>query len=377
MRLIRFVGAAIAAGVLLTGGTASAATVQKSPLRAPEFDGAVYATAYLGDTVYVGGSFGNAIVAGRSYPRGRLAAFNARTGALLDWAPSADDTVRALAADGNAVYMAGDFQRVSGARRDSLARLDATTGAVDAFSHAVAGSPLALGVGGGRLYVAGRFTGIDAARRTNLAAFDVATGALDARWTPTADDAVEALAVTADRVYLAGSFHRTDDVANSLRLTAVDPVTGALDRGFLPRPPAIVFAVAVGADGTVYAGMGGQGGRAVAYTPGGKVRWTRVFDGDVQAVAALGGVAYLGGHFDKACKTPNNGSQGTCTDGSVPRVKLAAVDASGRLLDWAPQANGIAGVRALTAAGTLHQLTAGGEFTMVGGSSRKRLAVFG
>jgi hypothetical protein len=377
MRLIPFAAVVVAIGALLVGGAASAATVQKSPVRAPQFDGTVYATAYRGDTVYVGGSFANAIVDGRSHPRGRLAAFDARTGALLDWAPAADATVRALATDGNSVYAAGDFARISNVKRDSLARLDATTGAVDAFSHAVTGSPVALGVGSGRLYVGGRFSAIGSARRANLAAFSLATGALDARWAPTTDDAVEALAVGPGRVYLAGSFHKTDDVANSLRLTAVDPVNGALDRGFLPRPAALVLAVAVGSDGTVYAGMGGQGGRAVAYTPGGKVRWTRVFDGDVQAVAALGTVAYVGGHFDRACKTPKNGSQGACSDGSTARVKLAAVDDSGRLLDWAPQANGVVGVRSLAVNQSLQQVTAGGEFTTVGGLSRKRLAVFG
>ncbi|MGI5245866.1 hypothetical protein [Dactylosporangium sp. CA-139066] len=372
MRFIPFAVAAVAVGALLIGGSADAATVQKSP----QFDGAVYSAAYLGDTVFVGGSFANAVVGGRSYPRTRLAAFNARTGALLDWAPAADDTVRAIAADGNSVYAAGDFSRIGGAKRDSLAKLDAKTGAVDAFSHTIAGSPVALAVGGGRLYVGGRFTGVDSARRTNLAAFSLATGALDGKWAPTTDDAVQALAFTPQRVYLGGSFHRTDNVANSLRLSAVDPADGSLDRGFQPRPDAVVTSVAVGADGTVYAGQGGQGGRAAAYTPGGKVRWTRVFDGDVQAVAVLGGVAYIGGHFDRACKTNQNGSQGACTGGSLSRVKLAAVDASGRLLDWAPQANGIVGVRTLAASENLHQVTAGGEFTTVGGVSQKRLAVF-
>lgn len=371
-------GAAAAVTGLFGGASAGAAVVERTPLMSPSFDGTVWAVAYSSDgaTVYVGGSFGKAIVNGKSIVRSRLAAINTRTGALLDWAPAADNTVKALAVAGNSVYVAGDFATVAGVKRDSLAALDATTGAVNAFNHAVSGSPVTLGVGGGRLYVGGKFTQIDTAKRTNLAAFSVATGELDPAWAPTTDDRVEALAVTASRVYLGGSFHKTNGVSNALRLTAVDAVDGKLDKNFLPRPPAIVLAVAVGPDG-IYAGMGGQGGRAVAYTTSGKAQWTRVFDGDVQALAVLDGVTYVGGHYDKACTTASNGPQGACTDGSVSRVKLAAIDDHGKLLDWAPQGNGVAGVRAMAADQALNQLVAGGEFTTVGGVPQKRIALFG
>ncbi len=60
----------------------------------------------------------------------------------------------------------------------------------------------------------------------------------------------------------------------------------------------------------------------------------------------------------------------------MPRVKLAAVDGQGNLLDWAPQANGVAGTRALAVSTTLGAISAGGDFTTINGVSRKRYAAF-
>lgn len=364
------------ATVLAAGGVALAGVVSSSPSPSPSFNGPVYAMTQRGDTVYVGGSFTGAVVNGRTTARDRLAALDARTGQLLPWNPGADDTVRALATTGSTVYAAGDFGTVAGQKRDSLAALDAATGALGTFKHAVGGQPNALAAGNGRLYVGGRLTEIDGSARLNLAAFTVATGSLDEAWRPTTDDTVNALAVAGNRVYLGGAFHKTNNVSSSLRLTAVDAANGTLDKGFLPKPPSQVFALTAAATG-VWASLGGQGGRAVSYTTDGRARWTRVFDGDAQAIAHLDGITYVGGHFDKACTTTNNGTKGTCTDGSVPRVKLAAVDADGNLTDWAPAGNGVVGVRAMLADPGTGVLSAGGDFTTIGGTNHKRYVAFG
>ncbi|MCU7730482.1 LamG domain-containing protein [Actinoplanes sp. KI2] len=367
--------AGVSTMLVAAGGVAVAEVVSPNPATSPSFNGPIYAVAYRGGTVYVGGSFTNANVNGKNVARSRLAAFDARTGALLPWAPSADANVRALAVDGRTVYAAGDFHTINGDIRDALAGVDAISGQTTRMRHAVLGQPDALVTGAGRLYLAGRIVSVDGVPRDNLAAFSLATGALDWDWAPSADDRVNALAFTSDRVYLGGSFHQIDGMRSSLRLSAVDPVDGVLDKGFLPKPVSQVFALAAD-DSGVYAALGGQGGRAIAYTKGGATRWTRVFDGDAQAIAELGGVTYVGGHFDRACTTSNNGIKGTCTDGSVPRGKLAAVDSQGNLLDWSPKANGVAGTRQLAVSPALGAVSAVGDFTTVGGLIRKRYAQF-
>ena len=231
-------------------------------------------------------------------------------------------------------------------------------------------------MGAGRLYVGGSISDIDSSERSRLAAFTLDDGELDEDWTPTTDNTVNALAYGDGRVYLGGSFHRTDGVRSTLRLSAVDADTGELDEDFRPKPPAVVHAIAVD-DRGVYAAMGGQGGRAAAYTRTGRTRWVRVFDGDAQAVAVLDGTAYVGGHFDRACTSGDNGAHGTCSDGSESRIKLAAVTPDGTLADWAPQANGIVGVRTIVVDPVRRTVAVGGDFTTIGGTAQKRYAFFG
>ena len=368
------VAAVLAAVLLGLSGQATAVGVQVRTA-APTFNGGVYAIAHRGPIVYVGGAFTSATWGGQNHRRLRLAAFDARTGALLDWAPPADGTVRALAATSDSIYAAGDFHTVGGHRRDSLVRLSPTGNTVRGFQHSVAGTAYTLATGYGRLYLGGSFTAVDGARRANLAAFSLATGALDARWRPAADDTVHTLAVDGPRLYLGGGFHTVDLVRGTLRLAAVNAVTGAVDPTFLPRAPAEVRAIAVDRAG-VYVATAGVGGRALAYSSAGVLRWQRVFDGDAAAIATAYGLVYVGGHFDSACRTVRNGTHGTCTDGAEPRYKLAAVTATGSLAPWAPRGNGVIGVRVLSVNAATGTLQAGGDFTTIDGHDRRHLALF-
>jgi putative pyrroloquinoline-quinone binding quinoprotein len=361
-------GIAVLSVAALSVAQPAAAAVGSTARITPSFNGSVYAIAYQGDTVYVGGSFTRTVIDGRSIERERLAAFDARTGKLLDWTPSADDTVRALAVTDDSVYVGGDFDRIDGSRRDALARIDADSGSLRSFRHGVDGGVRTLTVGDGRLYAGGSISRVDDSPRSRAAAFSLATGLLDESWTPSPDNTVNSLAYHDGQVYLGGSFEG--------RLSRVDSETGDTDDDFAPAPPAMVHAVAVD-DSGVYAAMGGQGGRAASYSLSGTPRWSRVFDGDAQAIAVLDGTAYVGGHFDHACSAGDEGDQGECHEDSVSRVKLAAVEPSGSLSDWAPQANGIAGVRTIAVDRARGTVAAGGDFTTIGGETQRRFAAFG
>jgi hypothetical protein len=360
--------AGLAALATLSVAQPAAAAVGSAAGATPSFNGSVYAIAYRGDTVYVGGSFTRAVTGGRSVDRDHLAAFDATTGKLLDWSPSADDTVRAVAVSGDSVYVGGDFNEVDGERRDALARIDADSGSLAGFQHGVDGGVRTLAVGDGRLYAAGSISRVDGSARSRAAAFSLATGLLDEDWSPRMDNTVNSLAYYDGQVYLGGSFRQ--------RLSRVDADTGSVDDDFRPSPPAMVHSVAVDRDG-VFAAMGGQGGRASAYDLDGEARWTRVFDGDAQAIAVLDGTAYVGGHFDHACAAGDEADNGECDGQSVSRVKLAAVEPEGSLSDWAPQANGIVGVRAIAVDPARGTVAAGGDFTAIGGQTQRRFAAFG
>ena len=370
-------------GKLLAAGLAAALLAVAAPARAqgsdamPSFNGAVLTIAYAGNVVYVGGDFTAALVNGKPVARGHLAAIDARNGKLLPWAPDADGRVKALVVSGSSIYLAGDFGRIGGTKRDNLARVDAASGAVHAtFKHTIGGRPMAAFAAHGRLYVGGSITAVDGQARGGLAAFNLTSGALDTRWRPTVDAPVETIAAGGGRVYVGGKFRKVNNTPGYDRLVALDPASAAVVAGFRPRPPVITYALVVTAD-SVYSAHGGQGGRISRYTHGGLLRWSATFDGDAQAVTLRGDTVYAGGHFDRACSTARTGAQGTCVDGSDNRIKLAALSvADGHLLDWTADANGVEGVLALASSTRLGKVAMGGAFTTVEGRQQKRFAQF-
>jgi Domain of unknown function (DUF5122) beta-propeller len=139
--------------------------------------GAVYKFVQLGSLMYAGGSFSSVTTApgispGGTFTRTNLVAFNPTTGVISSFAPTINGAVWALATDGTSLYVGGAFSTVNGVARRGLAKLNPTTGAVDAAFNAnlASGQVTEAAVVGGRLLVGGTFPG-------KLRALNLASGA--------------------------------------------------------------------------------------------------------------------------------------------------------------------------------------------------------
>ena len=147
----------------------------------------VRAFAVRDTTLYMGGTF--ILMGGATRPY--LAAVGTTGGATLPWNPtigpySQYPYVYALAVSGDTVWAGGYFSTVGGLPRSNLAALDASSGAVLDWAPSPSAPVYALALGQGTLYAGGGFTTIAGAARARLAAFDAATGSL-LPWHPGAD----------------------------------------------------------------------------------------------------------------------------------------------------------------------------------------------
>jgi hypothetical protein len=364
--------AADAAGPVLA---ADLAPVKAVPDSTVTFDGTVETIAYAGDRIYVGGSFTHAIGRdGTRVVRTRLAALDAKSGNLLTWNPRADGRVRTLTVSDRGVFVGGDFGTVNGAARDSLAQLDPNTGGLTAFKHSVSGHVHALAAVGDRLYAGGTITTVDGVAVKRLAAFNLTTGKLDAGWLPKASGTVHAILPTTAGIFLGGGFGSINSASGTAHIASVDGAGAVLP--FRTKAPYTVFSLTV-SNNTLYAGVDGPGGRAMAVDAvSGAVKWEVTTDGDVRAVVRVRDLIYIGGHYDRVCKSSRTGDKGACLDGSAVRIKLCAVDPAGNLQPWTADGNGSVGVLALAASAGLGKVAAGGQFTKINGATQNRFAQF-
>lgn len=230
----------------------------------------------------------------------------------------------------------------------------------------------------GTLYVGGLFTGWQqpdgfggtlSVTRGNLCAF-AADGSIRS-WAPTTDGQVLGMYLSGTTLYVFGYFSQVNGVSRS-RLAAISTVDGTL----LPfdanvTGPVVGDVCVIG--GTLYCGgefsqVGGQPRArlaAVNATTGALAAWNPGCTGGgangVYAVAASGSVIYIGGWFTHV--------------GGQPRSNAAAVDTSGTVLAWDPDATGSENAgRVIDLQVGFGAVFAGGFFEDIGGVARLRFA---
>ncbi|MEO7326622.1 MAG: Ig-like domain-containing protein [Dokdonella sp.] len=264
------------------------------------------------DEVYVGGYFG----AIGTTPRNGLAKLSGSGNGNVDpdWAPSANEIVRALAVDADgAVFAGGRFTSIDGQARNYIAKLSGTgSGGVDAqWNPSADGLIEALALDSdGAVYAGGEFAHIGGQARSKIAKVaNTGTGLVDPVWDPSADDFISALAVGSDdAVYAGGAFATIGGEARHHLAKLTRSGAGSVDPIWDPSPNGIIQALALSEAGALYTGgsfslVGGQMRSNIAKldsagSGAADTNWNPEADNSVLALRIYGnGAVYVGGQF--------------------------------------------------------------------------------
>jgi outer membrane protein assembly factor BamB len=140
-------------------------------------NGPVYRLVSSGSRLFVSGGFTRIGGVRRKY----LAAVDARTGSVLPWDAHPDDIVGDLAVSGSTLYVEGVFAHIGGKHRFALAAVDVRTGGATAWdpepdTNEHGDSVSSIAADRSAVFVAGQFSHVGGARRLGFAALDPATG---------------------------------------------------------------------------------------------------------------------------------------------------------------------------------------------------------
>ena len=313
----------------------------------------------VGDVVIVGG-FGESPVI----------AWDAATGALLDWRPlgTGANRVSAIAGTADAFLLGGDFSTLGGEDRDGLTALDGATGVlISDFPLPTSNSTIkSLHVVGDTLLVGGSFGQMGGVNHQGIAAIHIPTRTV-LPWGVSFNNQVQDIAVENGVVYLVGSFNTVGGQPRGYG-AALSLSTGDL----LPWDPMASNAISsvVAHEGLVYVGgsfstIGGQSRQRFAALDGITALATPL---DIPVQSAVWDMAlsdntlYLCGSFTSM--------------GGESRGHLGAIDlVAGELNSWDPQATGgsLSQVWSLAEMNGLVHVC--GVFSSIGGQPRSGYAV--
>jgi hypothetical protein len=373
-RRLALLAIAASAGILSTASNALAAMMPNVDSNVAQANDKVLAIARVGGVVYIGGDFTSLTDSGGAHVRNHLAAIDAATGQVINWDPNVSGPVRSLAVsvDGSQIYVGGAFATAGGLVRSNLAAYAATTtagGAATPLSWApkANGTVFAVAPIGQRVLIGGSFTAVSGARRVRLAAVAATTGAV-LPWSPKPNAEVRAIlpSPNGSRIIVAGFFTLINGTADA-HIAALSPSgSNGTPLPWASHPGYAIKALAGNAS-SVFGGGAGGGGHLPAYNVAtGALRYTKLFDGNVEGVALVGGQLIAGGHFNHA---------GLSSSATV-RHHLAAFDPVTGAIDtvWHPNVNQPLGIFMIYGRG--QKLYIGGDFTSVGTTAVTSFASF-
>jgi outer membrane protein assembly factor BamB len=355
----RLTVALVATAFVLLGAPAPAEAYSSDPIGPTgwEPNGAVLAVTSAGGRVFVGGEF-----------TGGVAALDASTGQLL-WTGHADGPVRALgvSADGTHLIAGGNFKTYDGANHRRLASVRVGTGVAEPGWRATVPAYVRdLVVHGNTVYFGGQFAKHNGIEQRSLGAVDVTTGNPVTSFTTATDGKVYGLWVDGGRLFIAGRFAIAGRQPRS-NLASVTLASNSLD-SWRPAPACggcnLQWDI-LADEHRVYT-VGRNGGAVVAYdSVTGVQLWRTTANGDAQALALVGGLLYVGGHFAEIGQP------------RVPRQIVAALNPATGAVDpaFVPRfVTSYPGVWALH--GTADRLYVGGYFTGAGPTPPRRFPYF-
>ena len=175
---------AVLVGYTLSAGAQTTPGVSETPRTdtLQVLDGEVFDSVIIGNRVIVVGDFTQIRnVGGATITQPYIAAYNADSGRFDGtFRPDVDNFINAIATDGSAVYIVGQFGQVDGEAHRRVAKVDSNGDVVSAFDTSVGTTPDAVAFGQGRVFIGGNFTSVNGQGVEALAALNPDTGNLDA-----------------------------------------------------------------------------------------------------------------------------------------------------------------------------------------------------
>ena len=254
-----------------------------------------------GNYLYMGGDF---TTVNGSINKNRIAQVNGTTGIATGWNPNADGSVNALALSGTNLFVGGAFANIGGGARAKIASLSTLTGGASAFNPTANNNINALTTSGDTLFIGGVFTTIGGQTRNRVAAYRISTSGL-LSIDPNANNTVNALAVKGNKLYIGGNFTSISNTAiNSLaEFNVTTNNITSLNTGIANTTTVNALATA---DSSLYSGGGfsyancGQtiDNAAVIKTLSNRVSfWIPQPDDIVRVIYLAPDKAYIGGKF--------------------------------------------------------------------------------